>query len=1010
MRFLLPSFFWIYGLFAAAQPPAAVRVTLYNETNGINKGRVTCMLQGSNGYLWLGSTNGLLRFDGYGFKQFTDTAMSNTATNLAEDSSGNLWMSLLGGGLLRYEPFSGRFTRYTVSVASDSSVATAETEMIYFDRHNQLWLGLTQKGLIKADPARGRYERFNLIDPRTSVYPAALQNVYNTVYAAAEEAGENLWLATHDGLYRFNRKTNSLTAVRDASLQKGTPRYDLFGSLYLERDTLWLTAWDGGLSRYAIRSGGWKTWLPSQQQKGPLQSNIVLSIKPKGPAGFWFTAADRGLGTFDRQSERFSFLSNNAAYPTVPGGTWARSLLDKQQNLWALQDENLVKVEAPGQKFVFHPFTIAKKPVVVYVSDRWENESLAVTATLGANGLYVLNKKTGRRFAPVLPYVTNGGGTEVRQLYEDSGKNLWVVTPEGIYNYDFNANRLIKAPQPVAEGISSFSQIGQDKQGRLWITTRRNGLFVYERGNGRYTHYCKDSLGLHFLPAYNVSSVAVDAKGRIWICSPYGLLAWIDPQSGALQRVGNDEMTGTTLRGTQCYSLFSDAEGNIWAGTYYGLCFFDARGEKPILKKMLKASDGLRANLVVTMEEDKAGNVWCLTDAALCRVRKGDFTVSSFDGSDGVSWRGPMPRLKRQAGSDSLALFADNGWYSFNPGSFHEKGAAAPLVISSMTVNDQPYFFEEALKQAGRVELSPSQHVFSFEFAVLDFSKPANYTYAYRLEGYDKDWIQSGSRRFASYTNLPGGAYNFLVRTNNGQQLRLPLFIQTPFIKKPLFFLLLAVVTGLLVYLFFRSRIAHHREVFQLHAKTQTLQKEKATVMYDALKQQLNPHFLFNSLSSLSSLIEKDGKLANHFLEQLSNVYRYILKNRDKDLVPLGEELKFVSSYIELQKTRFKEGLKVSMTVDDHYCLGRVAPVVLQNLVENAIKHNSTSKESPLAICIRCEDDYLIVRNKLQKKAVVETSNGQGLANLRTLYSYYTDSPVTVEETADTFTIKIPLL
>ena len=180
--------------------------------------------------------------------------------------------------------------------------------------------------------------------------------------------------------------------------------------------------------------------------------------------------------------------------------------------------------------------------------------------------------------------------------------------------------------------------------------------------------------------------------------------------------------------------------------------------------------------------------------------------------------------------------------------------------------------------------------------------------------------------------------------------------------------------------------------------------------MYESLKQQLNPHFLFNSLTSLSGLIETDQKMAGNFLAQMSKIYRYILKNRDSELVTLSEEINFVQSYIDLQKTRFKNGLQVKITGSSEYDQKKIAPVTLQNLIENAIKHNIIDQDTPLIIEIFTDNGYLLVRNNLQKKHMVETSNQQGLLNLRTLYQYLTDKPVIIKEDNSHFLIGVPLI
>lgn len=188
------------------------------------------------------------------------------------------------------------------------------------------------------------------------------------------------------------------------------------------------------------------------------------------------------------------------------------------------------------------------------------------------------------------------------------------------------------------------------------------------------------------------------------------------------------------------------------------------------------------------------------------------------------------------------------------------------------------------------------------------------------------------------------------------------------------------------------------------------LEKEKAQVQYDNLKNQLNPHFLFNSLSSLNSLIFENPQLASDFLQQLSKVYRYVLENKEKNLVSLDTEVDFVNHYAQLLKTRFDGGVEVEYHIDERVKEMKIVPVTLQVLYENAVKHNITTKSSPLLIEVYNEDDMLVVKNKLQLKHQIETSNRQGLENLKNLYAYMTGKQVEVDKTEKSFAIKIPLV
>ncbi len=188
------------------------------------------------------------------------------------------------------------------------------------------------------------------------------------------------------------------------------------------------------------------------------------------------------------------------------------------------------------------------------------------------------------------------------------------------------------------------------------------------------------------------------------------------------------------------------------------------------------------------------------------------------------------------------------------------------------------------------------------------------------------------------------------------------------------------------------------------------LEKEKSQVQFDNLKNQLNPHFLFNSLTSLNSLIGDNPALASRFLQHMSKVYRYVLQNKEKNFVSLGTELDFIQNYAFLTETRFGEALKIKFDIATPRLEKAIVPVTLQILIENALKHNIVDLQRPLSIEIFTSEDFLIVSNNLQLRKVVETSNKQGLENLKSLYRFLSDKPVEILCDEQRFSVKIPLL
>lgn len=188
------------------------------------------------------------------------------------------------------------------------------------------------------------------------------------------------------------------------------------------------------------------------------------------------------------------------------------------------------------------------------------------------------------------------------------------------------------------------------------------------------------------------------------------------------------------------------------------------------------------------------------------------------------------------------------------------------------------------------------------------------------------------------------------------------------------------------------------------------MQKDWSQLQFANLQNQLNPHFFFNSITSLNSLIRENQELASKFLKQLSKVYRYILQHRDQNLVSLETEWEFVQHYNSLLKTRFEGAIQIEEDIQEDDWEKKIVPVTLQVLIENSIKHNQMSEEEPLRVIVSSGNGYLAISNTYKPKKQIENSNGIGLENMKLLFGYLTDKPVVIEKNAQIFTVKIPLL
>ena len=207
-----------------------------------------------------------------------------------------------------------------------------------------------------------------------------------------------------------------------------------------------------------------------------------------------------------------------------------------------------------------------------------------------------------------------------------------------------------------------------------------------------------------------------------------------------------------------------------------------------------------------------------------------------------------------------------------------------------------------------------------------------------------------------------------------------------------------------------------YRVIYSIHKKQESKVKEQkiiagtASAKFETLKNQIDPHFLFNSLNVLSSLIEENPENAQRFTTSLSKVYRYVLEQKDKDLVPIEEELTFAKTYMNLLQMRFENSLTYEVLIENVDSEAKVVPLSLQLLLENAVKHNIISEQKPLHIKIYIDNDDLVIQNNFQKKSVLQDGQGVGIQNIISRYNIITDRKVTIEQNEYTYTVKLPIL
>ena len=544
----------------------------------------------------------------------------------------------------------------------------------------------------------------------------------------------------------------------------------------------------------------------------------------------------------------------------------------------------------------------------------------------------------------------------------------------------------------------------------VWFCTR-SGLFNYSAATKKFNDCSRDS-GLASIHHYNFLTIFEDSKNNLWLGSFYNGAICYNPVSHTIRQWKNDLYDSTTITNNHVTSFTEDKSGIIWMSTMNGL-----NGIDPLTNKIIHFTkdNGLPSERISNLETDQKNRLWIGSANTLIMLDSSRKVFKSFGLQDGLSTI-EFNEQDAFVTHDKKFIYPSlNGLVMFNPLEYKKYDQPSNLFISGISVFNKSFYPGTNPEELQKLHLHEDQNFFSIQLAALDYTNPQQVIYAYKLGGFDKDWVYTRDRSI-NYTNVPGGDYTFYYKATadpdnwNVNQKTFAIHINTVFYKTLWFYILSISIFIILLLVWYKNRERNKERIQSLKTKSQLLEKEKALVQYESLRQQLNPHFLFNSLTSLSSLIQKDEKAAREFLQQMSNIYRYILKSRDKELVPLIEEITFAKTYIKLQQTRFDIALQVSIDINEEYNYYKISPVTLQNLLENALKHNIIDIESPLFISITCEDGYLMIKNNLQIKKFVESSNKQGLQNLVTLYGYFTTKRVIIEESNTHFSISIPLI
>lgn len=961
--------------------------------NGLSYNLVNCLYQDREGYIWVGTFNGLNRYDGSRFVVFKydranpQSIAHNNIIDICEDRSGDVWIAT-PNGVSHYHKQSNRFTNYKLDLESATDFGPNEASNILCDRQGTIWV-TSSGGLYRFMPGRNAFQAYRH-DPKNvrTIRPA---HIFRNALVE-DPYRPYLWIGTVKGLHCFDQSRQEFYHAdynplrmpvfnRFRAVPLAIDRQDhlVFGNYEMSQSAY------GQLVQYSLRTHAVTTTRQAVELNDHYEPTELSSIAFDAQNNLWLSCWNGLVYTHESASGGWSRFKHDPDNPTSIGSEFFWDWLQARDGTIYIGGLYGLSICTPAASLVtVHKPALGLSPITNPVNFLTLAQDSSGTVWLGENGRGLLgyNLQTRRSAHYLVSDEPKSPRNVINRLaYIDH--ELWLSTAKGIHIFNPTARqfRPFKASSPYQFfNESEILWCYQDRQRHLWISVANRGLYQYNPSSGYCRKHNPDSLFISPVRTTHIKRVREDKQGRIWLASASGRLygydrrrdrysapvvspnqvpkvlqqpindlyidpadrLWLATEGGGLVKYNPAKNTFTAWMETDglqmdvCRSVLADRQGKIWVGTYEGFTIFDPSRETI---ENPKIDYGQREN-------DFFSRSWTL-------LKNGD-----------------------------IAFLSQSNLVVLNPQQRPRQKIQPAPIVSGITVFGKARPLYQNIRQ---VALSYQQNFFTLDYSVLKAPQEAVLDYAYRLVGYDPNWVSVGSRTFAAYTGVKGGQYQFEVKARYkdgrwGPTAVLPIFIRPPFWERGWFQLSVFLsVIGLIIY---SIKNRERRLLRQEREKSGDRERLMASEM-KALRAQMNPHFLFNSLNAIRLFVlQNDSDNAENFIVKFARLMRLILDNSRQEWVALDSELDQLRLYLELEQLRFDNTFDFALQTDPTLDTQAIAipPMIIQPYIENAILHGMAHKKSQGHIAVS------ITRAEKQLMCVVD-DDGVGRQQARALKS-----------------------
>ena len=856
----------------------SVKFSSLTINDGLSQSHVKSILKDRQGFMWFSTDDGLNRYDGYNFTIYRHdpknkrSLPTNNITALFEDKAGNLWVGTGGAGLSLYNRDSDSFTTYSSKRNGENTLTNGDVNVILQDRKNNIWVG-TYSGLNLFDQKTKTFKQFFYTKNRDDI-------LTHHIYTMVEDNAGNLWIGTDGGLLEFNYSTgytklyahtsaNSLIEDRINTLLK-----DENGNLYIG------TA-GGGLDFFDIKKQVFRHFRHLSNNPNFLVNNNVFTLTPAGAKKLWISTED-GLDLFDEDKATFISYTSEDKNNTDKNNSIG-SILDSGGILWLGTYESGVRFYDRNLSSFSHYYEQAGNRLGLsndIVTSFAENDNGFWIGTDGG-GLNYFNQSS-QLFSHYYQQPLNKNsisGNHVLKLLKDSHQNLWIgYYKAGLDLLNTQTNKFKHFAMGNKPGQISGSivfALAEDKNDNIWVGVDSEGLNIIHQSTiiKRYKFTPNDTLNC--LSNNDVRTIYRDRENNMWI-GTFGGLNLYDPANDNFihYKVWNKSLTSDVV-----ISIFEDKEKNLWVGTLGGgLNLYDRK------KKTFSAynfPDGLSYAIINSITQDNNGFIWVGTNNGLISFKPDTREFRKYTLANNIQGYEFFMGAVLTARNGQLFFGGHNGFNIIDPGNLALNKHYPEVVFTDFQLFNKKVAIGEnsvlkkSITQTKVIELNYNQSVFTIEYSGLNFTLPGMNSYAYKLEGFEKDWNYVGAQRKATYTNLNPGEYTFKVKAANtdgfwnNRPATIKIIIVPPFWMTWWFRILMFVIICAVIYSGYRYR------VYAIKAQKKVLQKLVIERTAEVVKQSEELQTQSEELQSMNEELQAQS-------EELQSQSNYLMELNDE--------------------------------------------------------------------------------------------------------------------------------